>query len=53
MTSSNIIEMIKLNINHQYRAAGHYKDYKSGDISVDLSLTSINDRMVMNHFIFK
>ena len=53
ITASNIIEMIKLNINHQYRAGGHYKEYKSGDISVDLSLISKNDKMVMNHFIFR
>jgi len=52
MTGSNIIEMIKLNINHQYRSAGHYKDYNYGDISIDLSLVSENDKIVMSQFKF-
>ena len=52
MTGSNIIEMIKLNINHQYRSGGHYKEYNSGEISIDLSLVSKNDKMVMSHFKF-
>ena len=52
MIGSNIIEMIKLNINHQYRAAGHYKEYNSGDVFIDLSLKTENDKMVMSHFKF-
>lgn len=52
MTSNNIIEMIRLNIDHQYRSGGHYKEYNSGEISIDLSLTSNNDKFIMSNFKF-
>ena len=52
ITGSNIVEMIRLNIDHQYRSGGHYKEYNSGELSIDLSLTSDNDRFVMSHFKF-
>lgn len=55
LTKKNIIEMIKDNINHNYRARGHYKDFKFNEykIYLDLSLNSKNDKYVMNKFSIK
>ena len=52
INGSNIIKMIRLNIDHQYRSGGHYKEYNSGEISIDLSLKSDNDKFVMSNFKF-
>ena len=52
MTGRNIIKMIRLNIDHQYRSGGHYKEYNSGEISIDLTLKNNNDKFVMSNFKF-
>ena len=54
LTKKNIIEMIKENINHVYRARGYYKDFKFEKYEVypDLSLISENDKYVINNFKF-
>ena len=54
LTKKNIIEMIKENINHVYRARGYYKDFKFEKYEVypDLSLISENDKYVINNFNF-
>ena len=40
--------MVAENINHVYRASGHFRDYKKGDIDIYVNLDSSNKRFVSN-----
>jgi hypothetical protein len=48
VTKKKIKEMVAENINHVYRASGHFKDYKKGEVNISVNLDSDNKRFVTN-----
>jgi hypothetical protein len=48
VTKKKIKEMVAENINHFYRASGHFKDYKKGEVDISINLDSDNKKFVTN-----